>query len=111
MKPSRLTIVALVITAAIALAAVAAVRYLLWCWSMDFRDRASLYAIRMSITLDEFGRTSEIDGRNLTAAEGAKHDALLRLLNYQERMQKKYERAARSPWLPVGPDEDPPAEP
>ena len=108
MKPSRLTILALLI--ATALAAVAAVRYMLWCRSMDFLDQAGLYAIRMSITDDEFSRY-ETDGRNLTAAEKDKHDALLRLLNYQERMQKKYERAARSPWLPVGPDEDPPAEP
>jgi hypothetical protein len=111
MKPPRFTILTLVITIAMALAAVATVRYMLWCRSMDFLDQAGLYAIRMSITSDEFLRTNETPGRDLTAAEAAKRDALLRLLNYQERMLKKYDRAARSPWLPVGPDEAPPAEP
>lgn len=31
--------------------------------------------------------------------------------DYRERLALKYERAARSPWLPVGPDEKPPPQP
>jgi hypothetical protein len=111
MRLSRFTIKVLATTIATLLAAVTALRYALWCRSMDFRDEAALYSIRANLTVDEVLRTNETPGRSLTAAEKAKHDALLRLLNYQERMYEKYNCAARVPWLPVGPDEPPPAEP
>jgi hypothetical protein len=67
--------------------------------------------VKMNITLDELIRTNETSVRSLTTAEKFKHDALLRLVNYQERACERYERAARSPWLSVGPDEPSPAEP
>jgi hypothetical protein len=111
MKPSRFTIKVVLVTLAIALTVLAALRYTLWCQSMDFRDKAELCTVKMNITLDELERTNETSVRSLTAAEKFKHDALLRLFNYQERMYKRYTLAARSPWRSVGPDEPPPAEP
>jgi hypothetical protein len=111
MKPSRFTIKVVLVTLAIALVARAAWRYTLWCRSMDFRDKAEVCTVKMNITLDELERTNETSVRSLTATEKFKHDALLRLVNYQERACERYERAARSPWRSVGPDEPPPAEP
>jgi hypothetical protein len=68
------------------------------------REKAIL-AIRLRILF----RVNE-ESSHLTPAGKAKHDDLMRLLNYQERMFNKYRSAARSPWLPVEPDEPPPAE-
>jgi hypothetical protein len=109
MKLSRLTVRSLAIAVGIALAALAALAYTLKCRSIEFADKALLCSLRLNITIDEIMIISE-ESSHLTPAGKAKHDDLMRLLNYQERMFNKYRSAARSPWLPVEPDEPQPAE-
>jgi hypothetical protein len=77
---------------------------------MEFADKALLCSLRLNIIIDEIMIINE-ESSHLTPAGKAKHDDLMRLLNYQERMFNKYRRAARLPWLPIDPDSPPPAEP
>ena len=77
----------------VAVAAVALMSYgvVLWRRASEYRGRADSYGIRV-IMVDSGLSPDDLERKNR------------RLNEYYESMQRKYDRAARYPWLPVAPD-------
>jgi len=74
-----------------------------------FWERINLRALQYnSIGSFEFRRQRR---QNLTATDEAEIATQGHVVEYEERMYRKYARAARFPWLPIDPDPAPPTSP
>jgi hypothetical protein len=107
----RFTLRALMI--GVAIAAVAS-------WAQSLRRRSAEFSANADRHWANLIELSGSKGRSITARrrilvhavggpENAKREIGMRWLDYEERMYFKYRRAARLPWLPIGPDPPPPA--
>jgi len=102
----------------IAVAALATWGYAMRLRSAMFTAKASehedtLVWERINLQEMQYNSTGPFEFRmqrrqNLTAAEEAEIAIQGRRVEYEERMYRKYARAARFPWLPPGPDPAPP---
>jgi len=114
MEPPRFKFTLRSLMTAVAIVALMAWGCMLWHRSAEFAAEASEHGVRCSIhetnvTLIDFQRGRWYPG-NLNAHDPRRilHEQWAR---YEDRMYRKYRRAAFLPWLPVSPDLPAPLDP